>query len=56
MLLEGAYWDPARIRSTRRTLGLSTEASYRFERGIDRWGGADAMRRCLEIIARDRRR
>jgi phenylalanyl-tRNA synthetase beta chain len=50
VLLEGAYWDPARIRRTRRTLGLSTEASYRFERGIDRWGGADAMRRCLEII------
>ena len=50
VLLEGAYWDPARIRGTRRALGLSTEASYRFERGIDRWGGADAMRRCLEII------
>ncbi len=50
VLLEGAYWDPARIRHTRRTLGLSTEASYRFERGIDRWGGADAMRRCLEIV------
>lgn len=50
VLLEGAYWDPARTRRTRRTLGLSTEASYRFERGIDRWGGADAMRRCLEIV------
>lgn len=50
VLLEAAYWDPARIRSTRRTLGLSTEASYRFERGIDRWAGADAMRRCLEIV------
>ncbi len=50
VLLEGAYWNPSRIRSTRRTLGMSTEASYRFERGIDRWGGADAMRRCVEII------
>jgi phenylalanyl-tRNA synthetase beta chain len=50
VLLEGAYWNPARIRRTRRTLGLSTEASYRFERGIDLWGGAEAMRRCLEII------
>ena len=50
VLLEGAYWDPARTRRTRRTLGLNTEASYRFERGIDRWGGADAMRRCLEIV------
>jgi phenylalanyl-tRNA synthetase beta chain len=50
VLLEAAYWDPRRIRRTRRTLGLSTEASYRFERGIDRWGGADAMRRCVELV------
>jgi len=50
VLLEAAYWNPSRLRSTRRTLGMSTEASYRFERGIDRWGGADAMRRCVEII------
>ena len=50
VLLEGAYWDPARTRRTRRALGLSTEASYRFERGIDRWNGAEAMRRCLEIV------
>jgi phenylalanyl-tRNA synthetase beta chain len=50
VLLEGAYWDPSRIRSTRRTLGMSTEASYRFERGIDRWAQGDAMRRCIEII------
>ncbi|MGH7528272.1 MAG: phenylalanine--tRNA ligase subunit beta, partial [Gemmatimonadales bacterium] len=50
VLLEGAYWNPGRTRRTRRTLGLSTEASYRFERGIDRWGGAEAMRRCLEIV------
>ena len=50
VLLEGAYWDPPRTRRTRRALGLPTEASYRFERGIDRWGGADAMRRCLEVV------
>jgi phenylalanyl-tRNA synthetase beta chain len=50
VLLEGAYWNPARIRRTRRTLGMSSEASYRFERGIDRWGGGDAMRRCIQIV------
>ena len=50
VLLEAAYWDPPRIRRTRRALGMSTEASYRFERGIDRWGGGDAMRRCIEIV------
>jgi phenylalanyl-tRNA synthetase beta chain len=50
ILLEGAYWEPRRIRRTRRALGMSTEASYRFERGIDRWNGAEAMRRCIELI------
>ncbi|MCI0545973.1 MAG: phenylalanine--tRNA ligase subunit beta, partial [Candidatus Rokubacteria bacterium] len=50
VLLEAAYWDPPRIRRTRRALGMSTEASYRFERNIDRWGGGDAMRRCIEIV------
>ena len=50
VFLECAYFSRAGIRRTRRTLGLSTEASYRFERGIDRWGGVEAMRRCIEII------
>jgi phenylalanyl-tRNA synthetase beta chain len=50
VFLECAYFTPSGIRRTRRTLGLSTEASYRFERGIDRWGGVEALRRCIEII------
>ena len=35
VLLEVAAFDPRRTRATRRALGLSTDASYRFERGID---------------------
>jgi phenylalanyl-tRNA synthetase beta chain len=50
IFLECAYFTPPRIRRTRRALGLSTEASYRFERGIDRWGGVEALRRGIEII------
>jgi phenylalanyl-tRNA synthetase beta chain len=50
VFLECAYFTSAGVRRTRRTLGLSTEASFRFERGIDRWGGVEAMRRCVEII------
>jgi phenylalanyl-tRNA synthetase beta chain len=50
ILLEAAVWDPARTRRTRRDLNLGTEASYRFERGIDRWGGEAAMRRCIELV------
>ena len=51
VFLECAYFTPAQIRRTRRALGLSTEASYRFERGVDRWGGVEALRRCIEVIA-----
>ncbi len=50
VLLEAAWWEPSRIRRTRRRLGLSTEASYRFERGVDLWAGGDAMRRCVELV------
>ena len=35
IFLEVANFDPSRTRATRRRLGLSTDASYRFERGVD---------------------
>jgi len=35
IFLEVASFNPARIRATRRVLGISTDASYRFERGVD---------------------
>ena len=35
IVLEVATFHPQRVRATRRRLGLSTDASYRFERGID---------------------
>lgn len=35
VFLEVAYFSPPHVRRTRRALGLSTDASYRFERGID---------------------
>lgn len=35
VLLEAAYFAPAQVRATSKALGLSTEASYRFERGTD---------------------
>ena len=50
VLLECAYFDPKRIRATRRTLKTSTEASYRFERGTDIEGMADVLRRAVALI------
>ena len=50
VVLECAWFEPARLRRTRRTLGLATEASYRFERGVDLWGAAEPFRRCIELV------
>ena len=50
LVLECAYFQPTRIRRTRRALGLSSESSYRFERGIDLLGMPDALRRAIELI------
>jgi len=38
--LESAYFDPILIRRASRRLGLSSDSSYRFERGID-WDMVD---------------
>lgn len=35
ILLESAYFQPDSVRRTSKKLGLSTESSYRFERGAD---------------------
>jgi phenylalanyl-tRNA synthetase beta chain len=50
VVLECAYFQPTRIRRTRRALGLSSESSYRFERGIDMLGMPDALRRAVQLI------
>src|SRR5690349_10610214 len=51
LVLECAYFQPTRIRRTRRALGVSSESSYRFERGIDMLEMPDALRRAVELIA-----
>jgi phenylalanyl-tRNA synthetase beta chain len=35
IFLESAYFDPVSIRKTAKRHGLSTDASFRFERGVD---------------------
>jgi phenylalanyl-tRNA synthetase beta chain len=51
VLLEAAYFAPAQVRSTSKALGLSTEASYRFERGTDLEIVATASDRAAALIA-----
>lgn len=35
VFLESAYWDPVTIAGTARQLKISSDAKYRFERGVD---------------------
>ena len=50
IFLEVAYFDPSSVRRTRRTLQLSTDASYRFERGIDIEGVPRALERAAQLL------
>jgi phenylalanyl-tRNA synthetase beta chain len=50
VLLESACFNDISIRKTARRLNLSTDASYRFERGVDPGGTIDAMQRAVELI------
>lgn len=50
ILLESAQFAPERIARTSRRLGLRTEASVRFERGVDPDGVAAAATRALELL------
>jgi phenylalanyl-tRNA synthetase beta chain len=51
VLLEAAWFDPLSIRKTARAVNLSTEASYRFERGADIAMARAACDRAAQLIA-----
>lgn len=51
VLLEGAYFDPTTIRRTGRRLKMHTEASHRYERGVDpNQGLLRASARCAQLM------
>jgi phenylalanyl-tRNA synthetase beta chain len=50
ILLEAAYFLPASIRRTARELNLPSDASYRFERGVDPDMVLRASQRATELI------
>src|SRR5437868_9836066 len=50
VLLESAYFLPASIRRTARELNLPSDASYRFERGVDPEMISPASTRVTELI------
>ncbi len=50
VLIESACFDPISIRKTGKALGLNTEASFRFERGVDPGGTVFALDRAARLM------
>ena len=50
IFLESAYFSPVSVRKTSQTLGLKTDASFRFERGINPDGNIFALKRAALLI------
>ncbi len=51
IFLEAATWEPRSIRRTARLLGLRTEASSRFEKGLSPEIGRPAIERAAALVA-----
>jgi phenylalanyl-tRNA synthetase beta chain len=51
VLLESACFDPVSVRRTSKALQLSTDASHRFERGVDPDGTLFALNRAAVLMA-----
>lgn len=55
ILLESAHFDASSVRRTRKKLGMSTEASYRFERYVDPEGVIRALNRFAQLYEKESR-
>lgn len=51
ILIESAYFNPSSVRKSSKLLGLSTDSSYRFERGCNPEITLQAVERAAELIA-----
>jgi phenylalanyl-tRNA synthetase beta chain len=50
VLIEAAVWTPSRIMKTNREMGMNSEASYRFGKGVDFNGPLLAQKRAAQLI------
>src|SRR4030095_14387925 len=48
VFLEGAFWNPAVIQGRSRRLGFTSDAGFRFERGVDFGNCARAVERATQ--------
>ncbi|WP_020585392.1 phenylalanine--tRNA ligase subunit beta [Desulfobacter curvatus] len=51
VLVESAYFNPVSIRRTAKRTGISSDASHRFERGVDPEGTMFALKRAVVLMA-----
>lgn len=51
ILLESAYFEPTQVRRTSKRTGIQSEASYRFERGVDPESVIEALDMGASLIA-----
>ena len=50
IILEAAHWDPIEIAGKARSYGLHTDASHRFERGVDFQACAQTIERATRLL------
>lgn len=50
VFIESAYFNPVSVRKTAKEHGLNTDASFRFERGVDPALTEYALRRCASLM------
>lgn len=50
IILESAWFNPSSVRATSRRLALSSDSSYRFERGTSSWNVLRGSVRAVELI------
>jgi phenylalanyl-tRNA synthetase beta chain len=50
IVLEAAYFRPQSVRSTSKRLGLASDSSYRFERGVDPHSTLEAAQRAVDLL------
>ncbi len=50
ILLESACFDPVSIRKSAKEMNISTDSSYRFERGVDPEGTINALARAVQLV------
>lgn len=50
VVFESAYFEPVSVRTTAKKLGMRTDSSSRFEKGLDQKGTVTALERAFELV------